>query len=127
MPEIDERLAYLHSVTNGKERHLVRLISIFLETIPKQLESLYQELENANEVSESARKIIHKLRPALQSMGMQQTVQKLQEMHGGAKITKRNHLELKMLVQEDWRYFFSALEQSYGKELIGQFQIPDLP
>ncbi len=127
MPEIDERLAYLHSVTNGKERHLVRLISIFLETIPDQLESLYKELESANEVSESARKIIHKLRPALQSMGMENTVKKLQDMPKGAKISKRSYLELKVFAQEDWRYFFNALEQSYGKDLMNQFQISDLP
>lgn len=127
MPEIDERLAYLHSVTNGKERHLVRLISIFLETIPDQLESLYKELESANEVSESARKIIHKLRPALQSMGMENTVKKLQDMPEGAEISKRSYLELKVFAQEDWRYFFNALEQSYGKDLMNQFQISDLP
>ena len=127
MSQIDASLAYLHAVTNGKEKHLVRLISIFLETVPAQIEILYAELDNAPEISQSARKIIHKLRPALQSMGMHNAANALLNTQLAAQISSNNLNNLKKSIHTDWQLFFKALSESYGPDFLNHWRIPNLP
>jgi len=101
-------LSMVQSVSGGDESFIKKMVSLFIETVPKNVDELNMAFKQEN--WEQVSKLAHKLKSTVDSMGIRSLKTEIREVESFAK-QKESLEKLPQLIEKINQVIASCIEQ----------------